>query len=233
MATMTSGHATDQGPVRALNQDAVRIGPSLYAVADGFGNGGELAAGVALEALDATFSTDQSADGLLEGCREANRAVWRRASTDRSLRGMGTTLTAVGVSCDRQVVAVSVGDSRLYRLRAGELDQLTEDDSVVAELVRQGELTEDQARSHPRRAVLTKALGMGPAVEPVLVGMPCVSGDRLVLCTDGLFNECSEAELASVLDSQPDPQGAASELVRLAVHNGGSDNASVVVIDVG
>jgi protein phosphatase len=148
---------------------------------------------------------------------------------------MGTTLTAIGVvtgTGGKTLAVVNVGDSRAYLIQGGTAQCITTDDSLVGDLVRAGELTESEARTHPQRSILTKALGVGPDVQPHLVRVDPASGDRLLLCTDGLFNELDEGEIGSVLSSVKDPNEAAVELVRLANSRGGSDNVSVVVVDI-
>jgi len=230
--------SSDIGKVRATNQDVLLVNDGLFGVADGMGGhaGGEVAAGLAVEVLGTSFNNfDRTADGLLEACREANRAIWRRAEDDAELTGMGTTLTAVGVvSSDgtAELAVVHVGDSRVYVVQQGETRRVTEDHTLTGELVRAGELTEAKAREHPHRHILTRALGVGPEVEPDLVHVTAQSGDRLLLCTDGLFNELEEHEISSVLTSVQQPKDAAAELVRLANSRGGHDNVSVVVIDI-
>ena len=238
MTTLRTGAATDVGRVRSANQDNLLVADNLFAVADGMGGhqGGEEASAVAVEALRAAYRGRDDADGLTEAVRRANQAVWRRSLEDAALSGMGTTLTAaalVRTGGEERLAVANVGDSRAYLFRDGELTQLTEDDSLVSEMVRKGELTEEEAAVHPSRHVITRALGMDPDLDvaaPVEV-LPR-AGDRVLLCSDGLFNEVDEATIASVLRRTRDPDETARELVQRARGAGGADNITVVVVDV-
>ena len=238
MTRIRSGAATDVGRVRRNNQDNYVDDEPLFAVADGMGGaaGGEEASRTAVAALRATFHADPSADGLADGVREANRAVWEKARQRPDLRGMGTTMTAVALvehPEEGEVLAiVNVGDSRVYLLRDGELEQVTDDHSVPEELRRAGRLTPEEAAVHPQRNVLTRALGIEPEVEVDCYPIIPYEGDRLILASDGLFNEVDHDGIASVARRRKDPQEAADELVRLACEGGGNDNVTVVVVDI-
>jgi protein phosphatase len=224
---------TDIGRVRPSNQDAVLCLDRLVAVADGMGGApaGETASSLALAVVDAAF-TGRSADELELGVRAANRAIFERASGDDGLEGMGTTLCAVGLTGDGRLVVVNVGDSRAYLLRDGELHRLTADHSIVGDLVRRGELTEGEARQHPHRSVLTRAVGVAPTVDVDAAERPAGPGDRLLLCTDGLVNEVRPEDIASAMASDRELADIADALVELALANGGHDNVAVVVADV-
>ena len=238
MTRIRSGAATDVGRVRRNNQDNYVDDEPLFAVADGMGGaaGGEEASRTAVAALRATFEADPSVDGLADGVREANRAVWEKARQRPDLRGMGTTMTAVAlVEHDEEgevLAIVNVGDSRVYLLRDGELEQITDDHSVPEELRRAGRLTPEEAAVHPQRNVLTRALGIEPDVEVDCYPIIPYEGDRLILASDGLFNEVDHDGIASVARRRKDPQDAAEELVRLACEGGGNDNVTVVVVDI-
>lgn len=239
MTVLRGGGATDVGRVRSNNQDQLLVAGTLFAVADGMGGhaGGEVASLAAVEALRAAFEDNPSADGLADAVRDANQAVWDRAQQGRELRGMGTTLTAVALVDDERgeddlLALVNVGDSRAYLLRDGELEQLTEDHSVPEELRRAGRLSDAEAASHPQRNVLTRALGIDPNVEVDCFQVTPYQGDRLVLSSDGLYNEVEDADIATVLRRIADPEEAAAELVRMAREHGGNDNITVVVVDV-
>jgi protein phosphatase len=165
----------------------------------------------------------------------ANQAVWQLAQGSREKRGMGTTLTALALVQDdgeEQLALINVGDSRAYLLQQGELLQLTEDHSLVEELVRDGKLTPAEAQIHPQRSIITRALGMEPAIQVDSWEIDPYQGDRILLCSDGLTNELSDDRIASTLRQVADPQEAAHELVRQARAAGGSDNITVVVVDV-
>ncbi len=237
MITLTPGSATDRGKVRATNQDALLVSPSLFAVADGMGEppGGEVASRLALDTLRARFTGAPSAEALADAVRAASRAVWEQAGTDPSLEGMGTTLTAAVVLSDGEearIAIANVGDSRAYLFREGRLSQLTHDHSVVQALIDAEELTQEQWRTHPKRSLLTRALGMAPVVDADISLPDVAGGGRVLLCTDGLTAQADEAQVAAVLSTVPGPDRAAAELVRLANRTGGNDNTAVVVIDI-
>jgi serine/threonine protein phosphatase PrpC len=231
VSTLVAASTSHRGG-REINQDAVLVGDGLFAVADGLGGHaqGEVASRLALDTLATAFAADRSISGLLLACREANRAVWQRANRDEVT--MGTTLVTVAVTSDTDAVAVHAGDSRLYRLRGGRLDQLTQDHTVTAESVRAGEIDEARARVHPHRNVLTRAVGAGPDIDVDYAGVTCRSGDRLLLCTDGLFNALSADEMKAVLTAEAEPQECADHLVAGAVEHDAEDNATAMVIDV-
>ena len=237
MIRLRSSSATDVGMVRTTNQDRAFEGDGLYAVADGMGGhvGGETAAQTAIEAFQTTFAGHPSADGLADAVRQANHAVWERARAQADLRGMGTTLTAlalVTVDGRQDLTVVNVGDSRAYLYQEGVLSQLTADHSLVEEMVRSGELSAEEAAVHPQRHILTRALGIEPDVEVDVSHVPPHTGDRILLCSDGLINELGNDEIASVLGGHTDPEDAAHALVAQARDAGGSDNITVVVVDI-
>jgi protein phosphatase len=228
---------TDTGHVRPTNQDQLIAEGDLVAVADGMGGhgGGEVASRLAVDALREAFAADPSAPGLVEAVRRANAAVWAHAEAHPDLVGMGTTIAAVArvsVGGDDRLAVVNVGDSRAYLLQDGRLTRLSSDHSLVAELVRAGELSEDEARTHPERHILTLAVGVAPDVEPHAVEAVPTRGDRLLLCSDGLFNELPDDEITAILVAVADPAEAAARLVERANEEGGHDNITAVVLDV-
>jgi serine/threonine protein phosphatase PrpC len=239
MTRFAAGAATDVGQVRSVNQDNTLVSDDVFAVADGMGGhrGGEVASAVAVDALRHHFR-ERTPMALLAAVREANRAVVERSQRDPELRGMGTTLCALAgvrrADGDELLTIVNVGDSRAYLLKAGEaaLIQISEDHSLVQQLVRQGQLSPDAAAVHPQRNILTRALGIDREVKPDAFVVLPVRGDRYLLCSDGLFNEVDERRIAEVLRQTPDPRQAANVLVHLANEGGGRDNISVVVVDV-
>jgi PPM family protein phosphatase len=232
------GGVTDTGNVRASNQDQLLTAGDLVAVADGMGGhrAGEVASRLAVDTLQAAFDDDDpTADGLVAAVRAANRAVWERSEAEAELRGMGTTIAAVALVADggaKALAIVNVGDSRAYLLEQGGLRRLTSDHSLVADLVRAGEISEDEARVHPHRNVLTQALGVAAEIEPYVDRAVPVRGDRLLLCSDGLFNELDEAQIAAVLAEVDDPTDAATRLVDEAKLHGGNDNITALVLDI-
>jgi protein phosphatase len=231
------GSATDVGRVRSNNQDSRITTERVLAVADGMGGhrGGEVASQIALETLPLSF-TEPSLEGLEEAALVANEAVWQRAAGDPELRGMGTTLVAIAPVVDdnghETIAWVNIGDSRLYLLRDGDLEQVSQDHSLVEEMVRDGRISPDEARDHPQRNILTRALGIDPRASVDAGSIDPYSGDRFLLCSDGLFNEVDEPRIAATLRRLDDPDEAAKELVRLALENGGRDNITVVLGDV-
>src|SRR5437588_933982 len=236
MTTLRAGGATDVGLVRSHNEDRYLADERLFAVADGVGGhkAGEVASQTAVETLQREF-TEPTTDGLVDAVKKANRTVWNLAESNRDQRGMGTTLTAIALVDDggeERLAVVNVGDSRAYLLQQGELEQLTEDHSLVEQLVREGQLTPEEAQVHPQRSIITRALGLDPDVEVDSWELTPYKGDRLLLCSDGLTNEVSDDEIASTLRTVSDPEEAARQLVQEARDHGGSDNITCVVVDV-
>jgi serine/threonine protein phosphatase PrpC len=234
---LRAGSATDVGRIRQNNEDSLLVSSPLFAVADGMGGhaAGEVASGIAVETLAERFRADHSANGLADAVRAANRAVWERAQAEHQLRGMGTTLTAVALveDGDEEVLAVvNVGDSRAYRMQDGTLEQLTEDHSLVEELVRSGRLSSDEAHDHPQKHVLTRVLGIEAEVDVDCFRVVPAKGDRFLLASDGLFNEVGDDGIAATLSRLADPDEAARTLVDMAKKAGGADNITVVVVDV-
>ena len=238
MTVLRSGSASDVGRVRTVNQDLPLERDNLYAVADGMGGhvGGEVAARVAVETLDQAFGREPTVEGLRDAFSEANAAVWHESQVNEDLRGMGTTLTAValvGGTDGHDVLALAnVGDSRAYIFADGEITQVTDDHSLAEERMRQGEMTEAEAAVHPQRHILTRALGVSDHVEADMWQLDLRTGDRLVLCSDGLTNEVDSDEMAGILGEVADPAEAAERLVEAANQHGGADNITVVIVDV-
>src|SRR5690606_37334757 len=165
----------------------------------------------------------------------ANVAILERALADPTLRGMGTTLCVLALveaDGEERLAIANVGDSRIYVFANGELEQMTDDHSLVAALVREGRITEEEAEGHPQRNILTRALGMDSDVTVDAWEVVPLVGERWLLCSDGLFNEVSVDQMGAVLRRLADPQGAAAELVRLANDGGGRDNITVLVVDI-
>lgn len=240
--TLHAGVSTSAGRVRTNNQDRFLIvDDRLFIVADGMGGhvGGEVAAQLTVETLARLGPGDDllKADSVVAQVEMANLGILTRAQSEPDLRGMGTTLTGIAVvegdaTTPALLLVINVGDSRTYWLRGGDLEQLSEDHSVVGELQREGKLSAVDARTHKSRSVLTRALGVEPDVEcDVLEIVPFV-GDRFLICSDGLPTELTDQTIASTLRQLRDPQEAAAALVREAVDHGGRDNVTVIVVDV-
>jgi protein phosphatase len=224
------GSASDIGQIREGNEDSFLVLAPLYAVADGMGGhrGGEVASSLALETVQRLFESGQGS--LADQVAEANRAVFERSQEDRSVAGMGTTLTAALVNGD-QVHLAHVGDSRAYLFRGGELTMLTEDHTLVHRMVVEGEITEAEAETHPHRSILTRALGVDPAVQVDEADLRVVAGDRLLLCSDGLTGMVSDGQIGEILATKADPQEAVDALVQVANRAGGIDNITAVILD--
>jgi protein phosphatase len=236
MTTFEAAGVTHAGQVRPQNQDTFFVSAELVLIADGMGGyaGGEVAAAIAAEVVEASFEGNATPSGLEDAVLDANRQIFARG-IEPGLEGMGTTLVAAGMVVFKggtELLVVNVGDSRAYLLRAGSLRQLTEDHSVAAELVRMGRIDEGEGAEHPGRHVLTKVLGVDRDVEPDLIqlGEP-VTGDRLLLCSDGLSNELDDGDIVSLL-GVGSPSDAARALVAAANAHGGLDNITAVVADV-
>ncbi|HEY3264399.1 MAG TPA: Stp1/IreP family PP2C-type Ser/Thr phosphatase [Actinomycetota bacterium] len=225
------GAATDIGLVREGNEDSYLVEEPLFVIADGMGGhrGGEVASRLAIETIEALFRRGQG--GLAEQVQEANRAVFERSSSDRDVAGMGTTLTAALIDGDRLRLA-HVGDSRAYLLRDGELRMITEDHTLVHQMVQQGEITEAEAERHPQRSIVTRALGMDATVTVDEAIVDLRPGDRLLICSDGLTSMVGDDAIAAHLGRETDPQRAAEALVAEANKGGGVDNTTVIVVAV-
>jgi serine/threonine protein phosphatase PrpC len=246
VVALRAGSATDVGRVRSNNQDSLLLADPLYAVADGMGGAaaGEVASSLAVEALGNGFarSGGPTVDNLVSSARAANRAVWDEAEANPEMRGMGTTLVAIALvqpdsdsdsdSDEPQLAIINIGDSRLYVLHDDELRQVTFDHNLVAELVAEGRITPAEAEVHPRRNIMTRALGVEPEVSVDLFVEAPVLGDRYLLCSDGLPREINDDGIASLLRRYQDPDDAARELVEEAKRRGGNDNITVVIVDV-
>lgn len=228
--TLVARHAalTDIGLHRSTNEDAFIAEPPLFAVADGMGGAraGEVASHLALETLVEALA---AAAVLHDAALAANERVYELSQADRAHAGMGTTLTAVVLRDDRLEFA-HVGDSRLYLWRDATLEQVTDDHSLVGEMLREGHLTREAALSHPQRSILSRALGTEPHVEVDEGALELRAGDTVLLCSDGLYSMVPETTIAAVLAAVDDPVRIARQLVREAKNEGGHDNITVVVL---
>ena len=223
------GAASDIGRARQRNEDAFLTAPPVYVVADGMGGhrGGEVASAIAIDVVAKT-----SAEPLPERIRDANRAVFDRQAGDRSVAGMGTTVTAVEID-GRSVRLAHVGDSRAYLLRDGQLRMLTEDHTLVQQMVDEGKISASDAHDHPQRNILTRVVGVDPEVEVDEESLDVREGDRILLCSDGLTSMMRDESIHEILDGHADPQEAADALIDSANRAGGLDNITVVVLDFG
>ncbi|MDZ4169723.1 MAG: Stp1/IreP family PP2C-type Ser/Thr phosphatase [Coriobacteriia bacterium] len=233
-AKQTWAALTDVGRVRSHNEDAIMTDPPLFAVADGLGGheAGEVASQIAIETLRDHAPRKPDANALARAVRAANAEVIRAAREGVGRSGMGTTITAAIVD-GTQIVIAQVGDSRAYLLRQGHLTRITDDHSMVADLIRSGQLTEEESRVHPNRSVITRALGTDPNMVADTFAVEGEQDDRLLLCSDGLTGMLTDDVIAQMLGDYRDPATAARTLIDAANEAGGQDNVSVVVVDIG
>jgi serine/threonine protein phosphatase PrpC len=229
---------THAGKVRQNNEDALLVGEgedeTLFVVADGIGGfeAGEVASSLAVDVLNDL----QPDEPFKAAIGEANRRIVAAGRGDEKLSGMGTTVVAIrfgGTQGEPVAEVAHVGDSRAYLRRGGDMNPITEDHSLVAELVRSGDLTRDQAAEHPQKNLITRALGADEEVDVDTAILPIEAGDRILLCSDGLSDMVSEAGISEILAEFPDdPERAARGLLSAALDAGGNDNITVVVVDV-
>lgn len=237
------GAHTDVGLVRTANEDAYLAQPGLYVVADGMGGhvGGAIASAIVTDEFAQLELADLDARSgaallveTMSRCQTRIRS-WGETQGDPGAWRAGTTISAavlVQEPAGATWLLANLGDSRIYRLRAGELEQITVDHSVVQELVDAGELTAEEARVHPERHVITKALGGLDGVDPDFFLVPMSSAPRLLVCSDGISGMIDDEQIAAILQDTPLPGDAADELVRAALAGGGRDNATAIVVDV-
>ena len=235
--SLRTAHLTHPGRKRRHNEDSYVHQPPLFAIADGMGGAkaGEVASGLAVEALQ--LRPDLSGDDeayVVDLIQEANRRVYKRAHEDAEASGMGTTMTVALVDAAGEHVTFGhVGDSRAYRVRDDKLEQLTDDHSLVGELIRSGKLTREEADVHPQRSVITRALGTDPDVDVDTFVVDAQPGDIYLLCSDGLSGMVSDESILSIVrDNRRDLQAAAKALIAAANRGGGDDNITVVVFAV-
>lgn len=223
---------THRGRVRRTNEDAYLAVPPLFAVADGLGGlaAGEVASRMAVEALSASMPGPLSPDALIGLLQEAHAGIRRAAAAEDRLSGMGTTCTCLLIA-DGVAEIAHVGDTRAYCLRAGRLELLTRDHSLAQELVRIGRLSEVEATVHSSRNTLTRALGAPGELEVDRVSWPLATGDRLLLCSDGLNGLISDGGIADLLRNDT-PAASAERLLGAALDAGGTDNVTALVLDV-
>jgi len=227
--------ASDTGRKRRRNEDNYVVTPPLFAVADGMGGAqaGEVASQLAASALEAGDSDAQEAtERIDELIQEANRRIFDRASTDPSASGMGTTMTVALV--EGMTVAIGhVGDSRAYLVRGEQMEQLTEDHSLVNELVKSGKLSEEEAQAHPQRSVITRAVGTDPDVDVDGFTIEAEEGDVFLICSDGLSDMVEDEEILElVLANRDDLDKAVKALVSAANRGGGEDNITAVAFRI-
>ncbi len=234
--SLSVGYGTDRGLRRELNEDSYIASDPVFAVADGMGGheAGEIASGMCVRALAAipqlaTGERSVTASVLQEYLVRADSSI-REATGARA----GTTLAGAVIVEQMGMpywLVMNIGDSRTYRLSQGKFEQVSVDHSEVQELVDAGEITPEQALVHPRRHVVTRALGTGNETEADYWLLPARDGDRILVCSDGLTGELADEDIFQILSKVEDPQLAADELIRAALGNGGRDNITVIVVD--
>jgi PPM family protein phosphatase len=225
---------TDTGRRRRRNEDVYVADPPIFAIADGMGGAkaGEIAAALAADALRETGDGGSGEDAVVTLIQEANRRVYQRANEDAAASGMGTTMTVALLENGRVRIG-HVGDSRAYLIRDGELSQLTDDHSLVGELVRSGKLTPEDAESHPQRSVITRALGTDPDVDVDTVTIETRSGDLFLLCSDGLYSMVGDDRILELVErNRRDLDRAAKALIAAANKGGGEDNITIVAFEI-
>lgn len=225
---------TDVGRNRDINEDSYLAKDNIFAVADGMGGhlAGEVASDIALNAVQRNLKKiNDPPEQIKHAFKIANSRVINYAKRNIGHYGMGTTLTLALLNGEDLWIG-HIGDSRAYLFSKGKLKQITEDHSLVAHLVKQGEINAQEADHHPKRHVITKAIGSQPAIDPDIFSIKIGKGDRLLLCTDGLTTMLEDGEILTVINN-PDPSEAAKELVARANTRGGHDNITVVIADIG
>lgn len=227
------GSRTDIGCTRDHNEDSLIVAPPLFAVADGMGGhaAGDVASEIAVNTLIELAPKHADPEALGRAVCAVNEAVIKSSAEHVEQEGMGTTITAALLEGERVVVA-QVGDSRAYLLHQGRLQQITRDHSLMADMIDAGQLTPEEARVHPNRSVITRALGSDPYLVPDLYEFNVEGGDRLLLCSDGLSSMITDTEIEDTLSRVEDPQRCASTLVDQAIKAGGYDNVTVIVVNI-
>jgi PPM family protein phosphatase len=227
---------TQTGHVRRNNEDSYLIRGDLFMIADGMGGAaaGEVASAMCAQAFAEIDLIRSRGDGALrDAIVVANTRIHERAASDPAASGMGTTVTAALVERDGRVALANVGDSRAYLLREGALRRLTEDHSVVAELVATGQISDWEASSHPQRNVVTRVLGAEASVQVDTFWLEAQDGDLVLLCSDGLTDMVAEEEFAKLLAADKSCEQIARDLVRAALAQGGEDNVTTVLFRIG
>jgi PPM family protein phosphatase len=228
------GGITDPGRKRRRNEDAYVIEPPLFAVADGMGGAqaGEVASRLAAAALKESGVERGGEERIVSVIQEANRRIYDRSNADPNASGMGTTMTVALVE-NGQVAFGHVGDSRAYLIRDGMMEQLTEDHSLVAELMRSGKLSPEEAETHPQRSVITRALGTDPDVDVDTFTIAAQTGDVFLLCSDGLTTMVSNETILDLVErNRASMDKALRALVGAANKGGGEDNITVVAFEI-
>ncbi|MDP5088485.1 MAG: Stp1/IreP family PP2C-type Ser/Thr phosphatase [Ilumatobacteraceae bacterium] len=234
------GASSDTGTLRVQNEDSFLAEEKIFVVADGMGghNAGEVASAMAIKMLaEAQANGISDASQLAKVIEQINHSIFQAAANQTDQRGMGTTLAVLALTPNETTNEVSaavanIGDSRTYLFRNDEFRQVSVDHSYVQDLVSEGLITREEARTHARRNIVTRALGIEPSVAVDTWTLPLITGDRYVLCSDGLVDEVTDEAIEKCVKQKIEPQKVADQLVALANANGGRDNITVIIVDV-
>lgn len=234
------GASSDTGTLRMQNEDSYLAEEGMFVVADGMGghNAGEVASAMAIKMLDeARTKGIADAAELAKIIEQINNSIFQASANQTDQRGMGTTLavlalTPSNISSEVSVAVANIGDSRTYLMRNNEFRQVSVDHSYVQDLVSEGLITREEARTHARRNIVTRALGIEPSVAVDTWTLPLLNGDRYILCSDGLVDEVTDEAIEKCVKQKLEPQKIADQLVSIANANGGRDNITVIVVDV-
>ncbi len=228
---------TEIGKIRKVNEDAYLAEKNFFAVADGMGGhlAGEIASNISIKFLQKKFKKRSQLAKLKEDLKnsfqEANSKIYQEANRSSEKKGMGTTLSAVFLQANNAIIA-HVGDSRVYLFRHNKLHQLTEDHTLVADLIKEGLLREEEARTHPQRSVITRALGVNPNIDVEIIEKEINDEDVLILCTDGISSQISNEVIKEVILKSNHPEEMVKQLLVQANQAGGKDNATAIVIKI-
>lgn len=230
---MKAAGRTDRGRVRELNEDTFGYHDNLFVVADGMGGhqAGEVASAIAVETILKADLTGDLKTALQKTMAAANQAILKEAGQDKDLSGMGTTVAVLYVDGERAYVT-NVGDSRVYYLSGSNLKQITHDHSLVYELVKSGEITIEEAKTHPQRNILTRALGSNEMLETEISEIEVAIGDKFLLCSDGLTNSIPEDLIKELMSKEEDPETIVDQLIDSANELGGADNITVILVEI-
>lgn len=224
---------TDRGKVRELNEDTFGYHDNLFVVADGMGGhqAGEVASAIAVETVLKADLSGALKTALQKTLTEANRAILEQAGRDKELNGMGTTVAVLYLGTERAYVT-HIGDSRVYYLSDNNLKQLTHDHSLVNELVKSGEITVEEAKTHPKRNLLTRALGSNETLETEIIEVEVKKGDKFLLCSDGLTNSIPETLIKELISRDDHPEIIVDHMINAANELGGSDNITAILVEI-
>ncbi len=230
---MKAAGRTDRGKVREINEDTFGYHDNLFVVADGMGGhqAGEVASAIAVETILKADLSSEVKGVLKKTLAAANQAILKEAAQNKELNGMGTTVAVLYLGTERAYVT-HIGDSRVYYLSGDDLKQLTHDHSLVYELVKSGEITAEEAKSHPQRNILTRALGSNETLVTEIIEIEVTKGDKFLLCSDGLTNSIPEALIKELMSGGEEPEAIVERMINSANELGGTDNITVVLVEI-